>query len=278
MIKTVKYVPLEAVLRPIYNLIEESNIDYNTVLDWAYDAMEALEVRYTYQEAIEFVQVVNHRAQVPIGLKYVEQILYKIDLDNDEEETILRIIRQDQSGNNETPSTTADEFYLSASHSASWAPLRLASSIWARSVHCAVSPNIYASCEHEYTIDPNGCITTSFENGFLAIAFLSHPKNEEGQFLVPDERDYRQAVENYIFFKYWLQRFNMKEEGAERRMVYYQQQWDIFAAKVTGDLMIFSLDGLQNFQDQMLRIGPHTDSYDTGYGNLGRRERLRFHN
>ena len=278
MTKTVQYVPLEATLRPVYTTLPSSNIEFDTILEWAYDAMEAIEVRYTFQENVEFLQVVNHRTMVPVGLKYIEQLLYKLSLDNDEEEVILDILRQDQDGNNETPTTTADQYFLSPIVRSSWSPLRASTSIWTRQVHCAVSPNLYATSEHEYTIDPGGCITTSFEDGFIAIACLSHPKNSQGQFLVPDERDYRRAVENYILFKYWELRYNMKEEGADKRMMYYQQQWDIFAAKVSGDLMLFSLDGLQNFQDQMLRIGPNTDSYHSGYGNLGRREVTKFHN
>lgn len=278
MIKTVKYVPLESVIRPIYSILSEHQLEYDTLLEWAYDAMEALEVRYTFQEAIEFVQVVNHKAQVPIGLKYIEQILYKINLSPDEQDVVFQILQQNQDGSDVTPTTTADEYYLSPAVQNDWAPLRLATSIWAREVHCAVSPNLYARGEHEYTIDPTGCILTSFEDGFLAIAYLSHPKNSLGQFLVPDERDYRQAIENYLLYRFWLVRFNMKEEGAESRMIYFHQQWDIFAAKVSGDLMLFSLDGLQNFQEQLLRIGPNTNSYHTGYGNLGRTERIKFHN
>ena len=278
MIKTVRYVPLESMLKAVYATLDHSILNYNDILEWAYDAMEALEVRYTFQERVEFLSVVNHKAFVPTGLKYVEQILYKLQLNSDDEDEIINISRQDQNGNIVPSSISADEFFLSPLISNDWSPLRLASSIFSRTVHCATSVNLYAIGEHEYTIDPNGCIITSFDEGFLAIGYLGHPKNAEGKFLVPDERDYRRAVENYILFKHWEVRFNMKEEGADKRMIYYQQQWELFAAKISGDMMMPSIDGMQNLQDQLLRIGQNTGSYFTGFGNLGRRETLNFHN
>ena len=68
----------------------------------------------------------------------------------------------------------------------------------------------------------------------------------------------------------------MKEEGSERRMMYYQQQWELFAAKAKAKQLMPDLDGYENFKQHSERFTPHNDSYYRGFGSTGRTSNLNF--
>lgn len=273
--KIVNYIPLEALLAGVYRMIDPKQLNQLYIMEWAYDAMEAMEVRYTFQEAIEYRQVVNHKTMLPAGLKFIEQILYK-DITTTTNITLFDM-NQDAVSPATITATNPTDLYALQYADLGWHPLRASNSIFTRSVHCQQSPNLYCACEQEYSIDPDGCITTTMNSAYLMIAYLSHPKNEDGQFLVPDDRNYREAVTNYILMKYWEMMWNRQVDGAANRHERYRQLWELTRAKCVGNLLMPSIDGYQNLQEQITRIGPHYDQYYNGFGRLGRKENLNFH-
>jgi hypothetical protein len=272
--KHVQYVPLQASLVDLYTIVKEEDVDFNTVLEWASDAMEAIQVKQTWQETLTFLEVDNYKFCLPKGTKYIDQIFYKEKFTDDD---VLAV--KLYTGDETTITSKFWEFYNS-SYIQNWKALRMSSTPFNRLVHCANKPDDFNPidyCEHQYSVEKDGMVTTSFKKGFVCLSYLRYPQNEAGDFLIPDDRDVKQAIRYYILSHFWEMRTNTKEEGSMKMWERYLQLWELTAAKTRGKMLMLGKDGLENFKQQVYRIGPHSNTYYQGFGNLSVQENIKLY-
>lgn len=262
----VNYIPLSSALVDVFDLMDENLIDEATVIEWASQAMRRLKVQQTLDTKVAFLAVDNHTAQLPCGLKYIDQIYYKETMDAEDLEQIQLYV-------SDADSNTISKKYMDFHNSdyyKTWKPIRLAvSNAFHLGIHCKNSINIYTKCEHEYSVNKTGTIKTSFKNGFLALTYLSFPMNEDGDFLIPDDIWVLETIKDWCLMKLWEKRMNMKEEGSMRLYEHYRRAHRIGEAEAKGRLLLpKGVDGYENLKQQLLRLGQHTNQYYSGFGNL----------
>ena len=271
--RSIENIPLSAALADVYSIVDGNTISEHDVLEWASHGFRKLKVKQLYESTTSFIKVVNHVAKLPIGVKMIEQIYYKEEFVDDDISNI-----EVYTSNADTFSVTKSnsDFMQSNYYTSSWSPLRLATSTFHNQVVLRDSPNYRCRCEHEYSINKNNCVVTSFEEGYLAVSYLRFPMNDEGEFLIPDDINILVAIKNYVLMKIWEKRYNFKEDGAEGRFQNYLRLWEITRAATIGKIMMFSVDEWENFKQQHLRIGSHTNTYYNGFGNLATQENIHF--
>jgi hypothetical protein len=272
-IKEVTYVPLDASLRRVFQAIPEEVLSFDEAREFAVDAMQELGVRYTYQERIAIMSIKNHRAWLPKGMKYIDQMMYKIEV-TDEDLAAIDVVTN--AGG--TIATTQVDHLLVNQLRAEWYPMQASSSGWQLSVHCHDSINLTCDCDVTYRVETNGCITTSIESGVVLLLYYGHPQDENGNFLIPDDIDYNEAIKNYVLMCHHERRFNQHMEGSERRYRFYLNLWNRSQARVRGNMMMPSSDGLENLRRQLQRIGENNESWKKGFGNIATQERVFFTN
>ena len=262
------YIPLKAALVNIYDIIDEDDmeVDEGRITEWASNAMRLLSVKQTFDHKIAFLDVSNHKAKLPCGFKLIDFIAYKETLD---ESDITQITLYTSTAT----SNTIDHKYLDFTNSdyfKSWSMLRLAvSNAFTLSIHCKNPVNLYVKCEHEYSVDKYGFIHTSFKDGFLALSYYGYPQDTEGNFLIPDDEDIKEAIKDYCFTRLWEKRMNLKEESAPQMYKMYRNQWKISQANAKGKMHLpQGPDGYENLKQQLLRFGDLTNQYYSGFGNL----------
>jgi hypothetical protein len=265
---SIENIPLSAALADVYSLIDEGSVSEINILEWASHAFRKLKVKQLYESTTKFIKVTNHVAKLPTGIKYIEQIFYKADI-------VEADVTQISVYTSSTPDFEITEnninFLNSPYYTTNWNPLRLASSVFHNQIVIKDSPNYRARCEEEYSINKNNCVITSFDSGYIAVSYMRFPM-ADGEFLIPDDIKILDAIKNYVLMKIWEKRYNFKEDGAEGRYQNYRRMWEITRASTIGSIMLFSIDEYENYKQQTLRIGSHTNTYYQGFGNLAEGE------
>lgn len=206
------FVSLDTIFSKINRDLRGSNIEESDIIEWAGEALGFMKVKNLNEEAVAFVEVKNHRADMPEGLKFIIQIARNNTWTGDNSQfcpkVILDKLSQDNTVNpNESPmeGVPIDEetglpddtdiaYYRpyfdlqyeyqgwanTAYYKESYTPVRLSNqSFFKTLVAQETNPHIqdiYRSCtSDEYTIIgnyPNNGLLFSFQEGFVAIAYI----------------------------------------------------------------------------------------------------------
>jgi hypothetical protein len=269
------YIPLGAALVDVYDVADKNFVEEGTLERWASKAMSKIYAAESYQEYVKFVCVENYKAILPRGVVSLYQVLYKGDIQTADVESISVFI-------DECPgcgiSKSAVYEFLQSGYTISWTPATPSTSPFTVALHCENSPAMVCDTHVKYNLNTDGTITVNMETGYLAIAYLGYPTTEEGEFMIPDDEMILDAIKSYCMYRIWEARFNTGEEGSEFRMQHYLVQWEIHSAKARGEQKTLSVPEWENFKNQMMRLGPHSNTFWTGFGNLAQGESLRFDN
>lgn len=276
--KYTEYVPLNVAIADVYDILNEDHVDVGSVEKWASKAMEKVYIAEDYDPRVNFVEVVNYKACLPKGIRWIYQVLFKANLDEADTEEITVFVDECP----ECGITKASVFdFLTSSYLDVWTPAVPAISPFTRSVLCENSPQLICDTQVKYSVSPDGTIMVNIENGFLAIAGLFFPVNEEGQFLIPYDENIIDAIRLYCMSKIWEYKWNMIDDNSsasERRYFHYLGRWEVAAAKARGESKMPDIGGMENLKNQLMRLGPHSNTFWSAFGNLGSPESLRFDN
>lgn len=274
-----KWTSIRVVLKNLSDIIDPSRWNELEMLDHAAAAMEKIGVSPQFEEAIYLTKVENHKAQLPSGLVLINQIAYKHDgtLTESDIDEIKKYVGIDNDN-------YYNGFLGSSYYQRCYYPLRLANSSFASHFHMNDEYHLNVNSEHTYSVHPNGTITTSFKEGYIIISYLKYPQDECGDFLIPDNADFVDALFSYCMYKHFEREWAMNKEGAERRMQYYQEKWRTLRPAVVGDLLEPSIDDLEDMRQMRNRLVPKERRYYSFFGNLATAEQLNmkgefvFHN
>lgn len=230
----------------------------------------------TYQVRPFFTTVENHKFCIPTDCLQIIQIAHLPNpnlTDNELEEIrqMLQILPDTPIENSTLPQQV---WWDNWQWKRGWVPLRLSTDSFALSVHCENSRNLSSTCEHTYTVSPDGTITTSCKKAFIMMSYYAYPKDCDGNFLIPDVEDYKQALINYCMMNLWQFRWELKEEGAGERYKEYQHLWGLFKAKGTASIRMPDLSSADAMNQILLRLIPNSKRFNNFYKNLGQPEQL----
>lgn len=276
--KYTEYVPLSVAVADVYDIVDETTIDVGSVEKWASKAMEKVYVAETYEQKVHFIPVVNYKACLPKGIRWIYQVLFKGVLDEtDATEISVYVSSCPECG----ISQEAVYEFIHSDYINVWTPAVPTTSPFTRSVLCEDSPQLLCDSQIKYSVDPSGDIMVNVETGYLAVAGLFFPQNDAGEFLIPYDENIIDAVRLYCMSKLWEVRWNNVDENTrenERRYMHYLGRWEIAAAKARGASKEFDIGQWENFKNQMMRLGPHSNTFWSAFGNLATPETLRFDN
>jgi hypothetical protein len=263
---TEQYVPLSAVLNDLR--IPSEYYNESDALEWAAIAMGKIKAHVIKEHAVTYLHVQNHKAVLPKGLLRIDMIAYRLEEPGITEEEIIQYQNSLRTSESLTFQLLSGKFFNG------YRPLRLATSPFAAAIVCEDCGSLNVQGEHTYSITPNGCITTSFKEGFVCVAYTRYPKSKEGEFMIPADEDYLDAIANYIMFRHWEVRWNAMEDGARERFEYYRQKWSHLQRKATGAINMPNIDILENIRQNRNRLVPKERHYYNFFGLMSQEPRL----
>lgn len=270
------FVSIKSVLSSLEDTMASVHWDEGSILENAYTAVAKIGIYQQYEEDVYFTLVEDHKACLPVGIVQINQIAYKKDLTlpKDEIEEYERILGIDNEEYMQNSSLAVQAFLNSKKYGDNWGIMRLATNKFANAVHCKDCVNFYATCNEEYSVHPDGTITTSFKEGYLCIAYLRMPVDEDGYIMIPDNEEYKDAIRIYLLARIWESRMNAKEEGAMGMHQYYLRRWSTAKAKAMADVRMPDLAEMENLKNVAVRLLPKFNRFAGGFGNLNSQENL----
>ena len=262
------FVPLSYVLNQVSSTIPPEYYSESDVIEWASIAMGKIRAHVPKESCVVYREVTDHKTYLPKGVIQIQQIAYRLVEPEITDEDILRLQESLNTSENFTLSLLQGTFFQG------YRPLRLSTSPFAMAIHCENCGTLNTEAEHNYTVSPNGCITTSFRNGWICIAYTRYPKDENGEFLIPNDEDYLDAIRVYIMRRHWESRYNLKEEGADFRYKDYSAQWNHMMKKATGNMNLPGIDDLENLRQNRNRLLPKERHYYNFFGLMSQEPRL----
>lgn len=268
------FISIKAILDDVVRFIPPDSFNEMEIIEDCSKAMDSIGYILQYEPAVAFVKINNYKGCLPKGLVQLNQIAYKTNFSITQDD--IASIRQLTSLDEETyPSNGLPLALLQSQwYRSHWQPLRLSTNTFAMSVLCEDCGMISCpTCEYEYTLLPDGHIVTNFSEGFVCVSYLKYPVDCNGEFLIPDNENYKEALKNFALMRQWEIRWNMKEEGSEKLYSKYQSLWGLFKAKATADMRI-TLDSLENVKNIRTRLIPKYNGFNRFFGNLNSGENL----
>ena len=77
MQKGINFIPLEAIVGRVVDTLPKEAVAEDRILEWAYEAYEGIITNDVYEQHVDVLQVVNHKAQIPTGFFSLNMVLYK---------------------------------------------------------------------------------------------------------------------------------------------------------------------------------------------------------
>lgn len=269
--RVIKKTTLDRVFNKLYRDLGLEEISESDVIEWTGEVLEHIGVVDMYEEHVAFIEVDNHKAQLPNNLISIIQVaknnraLKKDDgLCYHEVAKTCEPLRQDfvpldcrggLIGDYEVayyrPFFDLQYEYSgwmqSSLYSNTFSPVRLSNKTFFNSLVCPENDQIYSGSRDEYTIKGD-TLVLSFKEGQVAIAYYSFPVDvETGYPMIPDHVSVIQAIVSYVTYKYMQRLWYLGREGYgdKYKQAEIDYHWYINQAKTA----LFGPYGVDDFQD-----------------------------
>lgn len=123
--------------------------------------------------------------------------------------------------------------------------------------------------ESTYTIS-NNWIKTNFEEGTIQLYYKGFPVDEEGFPMIPDYVEFKEAA-------YWYVRLKIAESGNQDPAGYSPMDirrllWEEKCTQARNKAEMPSVDQMESFKNQWVRMIPNINAHSTFFESLGRQE------
>ena len=141
--------------------------------------------------------------------------------------------------------------------------------------HSDLSCNKSKSCSTELTyIIEQGIIKTSFDEGYVQIAYKALPIDEDGFPLIPDNQKAALAIEYYILFRYLGPLYDVgKVTDKAWNRIETAKCW--YMPSANSDMKLQSYDHIEGVMNTINRILINSNSQKNFFKEAGKKERLR---
>lgn len=316
MAQRYEFVTVDRVLAKHARDLRGHDIHESDALEWIGEALGFMKVPNVSEEAVAFVEVKNHEAELPSSFHYITQVAKYNGADQltisdvvydgatestpeTEDDTVEPQVgvALDENGNliDDTyyayyrPYFDLQYEYLGWANArirqTAFSPVRLADHTFFNSIVCKEEDErikeLYKSCGDEYTVVQNTRkLRFSFKEGFVAVAFTRQMIDKEtGYPMIPDNQYCINAINYYMTWMLWQRQFYLNRDGAERKMMYAERNWEKYIRRFKNHAkQPFGVDDYEDLKNQSKYLIPRNNVYDNFFGNLSNSENRSFNN
>lgn len=310
MKQKLEYTSMETIFSKFNRDLRGTDISESDLVEWAAEALGFMKVVEIQEEALAFIEVQNHQAELPCGFQAVIQIARNNDWISDngtctsdivettmeDEATITEPTFIDCQGNLIGDPDIAyyrpyfdlqyeyNQWIGSGYFREKYTPVRLANHTFLGSLVAEeTSTGLYNSSSDEYTIAggfPNMNLRFSFKEGQIALAYLRTVIDPETQYpVIPDDIRFITAITYYIKWKMAERLRWSGREGFQLEAQDAEQKWNKYVRQAINSVkMPQGVDQYQNMMEQSLYLIPRHRKYYGYFGKLGREEDRLFNN
>lgn len=234
-----KHTSIKSVLAQIALVLDDRYWNETAVLEHATRAYRQMNLEAKFEEKVVELEVSEHKTTLPTELKYVVQIAYKL------EDTDISV------------------------------PMKASTNVFHNSICLDTCLTVCPTCKYEYSISPSGVLTTNLKEGTILLGYLGYPQDEDGLPLIIDDENVKEALMHYVFYRYWMQKDLMKEDGAGQRMAFHLSMWNTLSKKALN-ANLPDIATLENIKNNYNRLVPRSNQFQKFFQHLNSRENVNF--
>lgn len=266
---TTNYIPIQSVLYDLSLTIEERYWNEIKMLEWLAHGFRKLNIPIALEPKTAQLEVVTHKATLPSDFKYLTQVVHVNQITQLESDTFLAETI-DPPENTTWTLATLNSFR-------DFTPMRLSSNPFHSTICLDENQLVYCTdCLHEFSISPSLVLTTTLESGTILVSYLGYATALNGDMLIPNDENLKEALLYYVLYRYWLAKDMMMEQGAAQRMQHYLAMWQTASVKATGNLTLPDINQLENIKANHNRLVPRENKFQQFFTTLGNRENVNF--
>lgn len=244
-----KYVSIQNIIATVFrNMKSSKDLNIADAVEWAGEALEFIGGPYTFENKIIVLDIKNFRAKLPCELHYIEMCR----------------------GYALKPNATDDCYNKKKA-----VPMRYSTDSFHHS-YCKDNKDCYCNSSYTYTVNDD-YIMTSFKEGFVEMAFLAIPVDDEGYPKVPDNIKIKQAVASHISWRIAsIQADDGKIPQWRYEALEKERDWYIGAAQTAQQMP--SIDMMEAIKNNWLRLIPKINQHADSFKSAGEPEHRYTHN
>jgi hypothetical protein len=128
--------------------------------------------------------------------------------------------------------------------------------------------------DHTFKIQSD-IIYTSFKDGYIEMAYLAIPMDNEGYPMIPDNSKYQRALEYYIRKEYFTVLFDMGKITLPV-LQNTQQQYAFYAGQAQNDFVKLDLSRAESLFNSWSSLLPKEHAFQQGFVHDGAKEHIRI--
>ena len=300
-----QFVTIDTILAKYYRDFRGVDVVEGDAIEWVGEALGHMRLVQASEEAIAFIEVKNHQADIPKGLHNIIQIarynkwmpttkdsctpqvfVEQLSPNTPESSPVLQNCQGELIGDYEVayyrPFFDLQYEYmdwLNSSTYADFTPVRLANHVFFNSLVCKL-PNeatLYSGCTDEYTIVQDK-LRFSFKEGFVAVAYTRQMIDTCTGFpMIPDDESAKAAITYYIGWKIKERECWNHREGACQLAEKAEAKWLKYIKQFKNKAkMPYGADEHQNLLEEAYYLIPNHRKYYGYFGKLGRPENRNY--
>jgi hypothetical protein len=243
-----KYISIKSILYDLSLTIDERYWNEIRMTEWLVRGFKQMHLAASLEPQVCQLTVLNHKTDLPGNFRYLTQVA-----------EFIGGCDEDCFENQEMK----------------WKPMRLTSNPYHNSICLDNSLTYCTDCNNEFSISPSLVLTTTLQAGQIMVAYLGYPTDDEGLILIPDDESVKEALIHYVLYRYWLSKYQMKEEGADQRVKFHLDMWSALSKKA-HNVDLPDINQLENMMSNFNHLVPRTNKFAQLFLTLGNRENIQF--
>ena len=258
-----KRVPLKTILYQLSLDLDPALWNESTVLEWALKATRKMGGIHLYRDIVEYFEIKNFKATIPESLKYLGQIfiyLPSINKDNINLATEIEEIERKTLAPN--PSYFVTHAPLQGIVTKKW-------KVVYETPGLLVPCMSIGTCFMQYK-NHQEYLEFNIRTGIIMMSYKQYAQDNEGEYLIPDNENYKEALNHYIMYKVYdgkIKASPTKENMSERS--WHLNRYNFLAAKAVGEINRPTEAQLENLRKNSLKMIGNLNLYEKGFINFG---------
>ena len=255
---TTNYTSVKSVLYDLSLTIDERYWNEIKMTEWLVHGLRQMNFEAQLTNKVAQLEVETHKATLPTDLKYIIQV---VEYTRNNSTTWENIVEAQDLPEN---SDLFDNYRPSYN---AWRPMRMTSNPYHYTLCLDGSIPACPECGNEYSISPNMVMTTTLRTGNITVAYMGYVTAEDGTIMIPNDEQLKEALLHYVLYRYWMSKYQMKEEGSEQRMRFHLGQWQVLNVKATGNLNSPDVSQMESIMERWNSLVPRDNAFKQMYLN-----------
>ena len=222
------------------------DIDDESGLEWLAEFMAHTKVGVAMENKVGYLSVVDGRADLPTDLYKIVQTACLTGVDNLEEAKCGKGTKL---------------------------PMRWSTDNFHNAYH-RDDRDYTSSSEDTYTIG-QGYVFTSFDKGFLAMAYEAIPTDEDGAPVIPADQSWLEAASHYVAYKEARKRW-LRDALTDAKFQIIERDKEWYFAQAVNTKFPQNVDQMESMKNATVRTIPDIQAHSSFFANMQLPEQRKF--